>query len=75
MGEFQRDELTDRAAALTYYGILALFPALRVLDSLLGITGKSTTDKVLSNLAKFAPGSARDVITNAVHQLQGRHGH
>ncbi|MGA5566776.1 YihY/virulence factor BrkB family protein [Streptomyces platensis] len=74
MKEFKRDELTDRAAALTYYGILALFPALLVLVSLLGITGKSTTDKVLRNLTKFTPGSARDVITNAVQQLQGNAG-
>ncbi|MFF9909009.1 YihY/virulence factor BrkB family protein [Streptomyces sp. NPDC013457] len=72
--EFKKDELTDRAAALTYYGILALFPALLVLVSLLGITGKSTTDKVLDNLTGFAPGSARDVITSAVQQLQGNAG-
>lgn len=74
MKEFKKDELTDRAAALTYYGILALFPALLVLVSLLGITGRSTTDKVLDNLTRFTPGSARDVITNAVQQLQGNAG-
>ncbi|MEU3792456.1 YihY/virulence factor BrkB family protein [Streptomyces fructofermentans] len=69
--EFKKDELTDRAAALTYYGILALFPALLVLVSLLGITGRSTTDKVLDNLQQLAPGPARDIITRAVEQLQG----
>ncbi|MEV5950170.1 YihY/virulence factor BrkB family protein [Streptomyces sp. NPDC051993] len=74
VGEFQRDELTDRAAALTYYGILALFPALLVLVSLLGLAGKSSTDQLLANLAKFTPGSAHDVLTNAVHQLQGNAG-
>lgn len=72
--EFKDDELTDRAAALTYYGVLALFPALLVLVSLLGITGKSTTDKVLENVQQFAPGSARDIITRAVEQLQGNAG-
>ncbi|MFI5688966.1 YihY/virulence factor BrkB family protein [Streptomyces sp. NPDC051636] len=72
--EFKDDELTDRAAALTYYGILALFPALLVLVSLLGITGKSTTDKLLSNIKQLAPGSARDIITRAVEQLQGNGG-
>ncbi|WP_225320560.1 YihY/virulence factor BrkB family protein [Streptomyces luteolifulvus] len=74
MREFKDDELTDRAAALTYYGLLALFPALLVLVSLLGIAGKSATDQVLSNLTKVTPGSARDVITNAVNQLQGNAG-
>ncbi|GGZ47304.1 YihY/virulence factor BrkB family protein [Streptomyces subrutilus] len=72
--EFTADELADRAAALTYYGVLALFPALLVLVSLLGLAGESTTQRVLDNLQKLAPGSARDVISDAVLQLQGRSG-
>jgi membrane protein len=72
--EFKDDELTDRAAALTYYGVLAMFPALLVLVSMLGLTGKSTTDKVLENVQQLAPGSARDIITRAVEQLQGNAG-
>ncbi len=72
--EFKKDELTDRAAALTYYGVLALFPALLALVSLLGITGKSTTNKVLDNLKELAPGPARDILTRAVQQLQGSTG-
>jgi membrane protein len=72
--EFKDDELTDRAAALTYYGILSLFPALLVLVSLLGLAGQSATQQVLDNLQNFAPGAARDVIRNAVQQLQGNAG-
>jgi membrane protein len=72
--EFKKDELTDRAAALTYYGVLALFPALLALVSLLGLTGKSTTGKVLDNLKQLAPGPARDILTRAVEQLQGNAG-
>ncbi|MEE4544820.1 YihY/virulence factor BrkB family protein [Streptomyces sp. V4-01] len=72
--EFQADELSDRAAALTYYSVLSLFPALLVLVSVLGIAGQSTTDKVLENVRKLAPGSVRDVITDAVRQLQGNGG-
>ncbi|MFI1004175.1 YihY/virulence factor BrkB family protein [Streptomyces galbus] len=72
--EFKDDELTDRAAALTYYGILAVFPALLALVSLLGLTGRSTTDKLLNNIKQLAPGSARDILTNAVQQLQGSAG-
>ncbi|MBT2394991.1 YihY/virulence factor BrkB family protein [Streptomyces sp. ISL-100] len=68
--EFKDDELTDRAAALTYYGILALFPALLVLVSILGIAGESATKSVLDNITKLTPGSARDIITGAVEQLQ-----
>ncbi|MEU6306842.1 YihY/virulence factor BrkB family protein [Streptomyces chartreusis] len=72
--EFKDDELTDRAAALTYYGILSLFPALLVLVSILGLTGKSATDTVLNNLRQFTPGAARDIITGAVQQLQNNAG-
>ncbi|MDO0924412.1 YihY/virulence factor BrkB family protein [Streptomyces sp. TG1A-8] len=72
--EFKDDELTDRAAALTYYGVLSLFPALLVLVSLLGLTGRSTTDKLLSNIKQLAPGPARDILTRAVEQLQGSAG-
>ncbi|MFJ8565535.1 YihY/virulence factor BrkB family protein [Streptomyces sp. NPDC093514] len=72
--EFKDDELADRAAALTYYGVLALFPALLVLVSLLGLAGESATKQVLDNLQKLAPGSAREVITDAVQQLQGHSG-
>ncbi|MGW1643207.1 YihY/virulence factor BrkB family protein [Streptomyces lavendulae] len=72
--EFKDDELADRAAALTYYGVLALFPALLVLVSLLSIAGESATNQVLDGLRRLAPGSARGVITDAVHQLQGHSG-
>lgn len=74
VAEFKDDELTDRAAALTYYGILSLFPALLVLVSLLGIAGQSVTQEVLDNIQQLAPGAARDVITNAVEQLQAKAG-
>ncbi|MCX5015279.1 YihY/virulence factor BrkB family protein [Streptomyces sp. NBC_00555] len=72
--EFRNDELADRAAALTYYGVLALFPALLVLVSVLGLAGESTTQRVLDNVQQLTPGSARDVIKDAVEQLQGRSG-
>src|SRR4051794_21612035 len=72
--EFERDELSDRAAALTYYSVLSLFPALLVMVSLLGLAGRSATDKVLNNLQQLAPGPARDTLTQAVRQLQGNAG-
>jgi membrane protein len=68
--EFKDDELADRAAALTYYGILALFPALLVLVSLLGIVGESATQSILDNLRQLTPGSARQIVSDAVEQLQ-----
>ncbi|KKD03463.1 YihY/virulence factor BrkB family protein [Streptomyces sp. WM6386] len=67
--EFQDDELPDRAAALTYYGVLSLFPALLVLVSLLGVVGQSATDRILDNIGDLAPGPARDILRDAVVQL------
>ncbi|GGT16493.1 YihY/virulence factor BrkB family protein [Streptomyces chromofuscus] len=72
--EFKDDELTDRSAALTYYTVLSLFPALLVLVSVLGIAGKSATDRVLQEFQQFAPGAGREIITQAVQQLQGSAG-
>ncbi|WP_082526296.1 YihY/virulence factor BrkB family protein [Kitasatospora sp. MBT63] len=72
--EFLEDELTDRAAALTYYGVLAIFPALLVLVSVLGVVGRSATDAVLDNLQSLAPGPARDILRDAVRQLQNNGG-
>src|SRR5215203_104040 len=68
--EFKEDDLTLLAAALTYYGILSLFPALLVLLALLGLAGQSTIDTLLQNLGSLTPTAARDVVTNAVHDLQ-----
>lgn len=38
--EFSRDQCTDVAAALTYYAVLALFPAAIALLSLVGVAGQ-----------------------------------
>ncbi|MFI9174793.1 YihY/virulence factor BrkB family protein [Streptomyces lincolnensis] len=67
--ELLDDELADRAAALTYYGVLSLFPALLVMVSLLGVVGQRATDKILDNIGDLAPGPARDILRDAVVQL------
>lgn len=63
------DELSDRAAALTYYSVLSLFPALLVMVSLLGVVGQRATDHILDNIGELAPGPARDILRDAVVQL------
>src|SRR6266545_2762517 len=68
--EFRTDNLTDWAAALTYYAILSIFPGLLVLLSLVGLAGKSTTDALITNLGQATPGSVRQVIVTAVGNLQ-----
>jgi membrane protein len=74
ISEFRADNLTDWAAALTYYGILAIFPALLALVSVLGLIGQSATQPLLNNLEKLAPGPARQIFTNAIQNLQHSRG-
>src|SRR5437764_2977503 len=61
--EFSADNLTDWAAALTYYGVLAIFPALIALVSILGLIGSSATQPLLNNLSTVAPGPPRTTST------------
>jgi membrane protein len=53
--EFREDNVTDWAAALTYYGVLAIFPAIIALVSILGLIGPSATQPLITNLGKLAP--------------------
>jgi membrane protein len=71
---FSDDNLTDWAAALTYYGVLAIFPALIVLVSVLGLIGHSATQPLIDNLGKVAPGPAKDIFSSALKNLQGSKG-
>jgi membrane protein len=72
--EFKDDNLTDWAAALTYYGVLAIFPAMIVLVSILGLVGESATQPLIDNLGSVAPGPAKEIFTNAIENLQGDQG-
>ena len=74
VSEFREDNLTDWAAALTYYGILSLFPALLVLVSLLGLIGQSATQPLLDNVGTFAPGAATDLLTAAIENIEESQG-
>jgi len=70
VSEFRKDELTDRAAALTYYGVLAVFPAMIALISILGLIGKPAIQPLVDNLGSLAPGPVRDLLVNMLNQLQ-----
>jgi membrane protein len=72
--QFSHDDITDRAAALTYFGILAIFPGLLVLVSILGFLGKNTSQKFLDNVSQIAPGGVRTFLQSVIEQVQGRQG-
>ncbi len=74
MKEFSDDELSDTAAALTYYSVQAIFPAAVVLLSLIGFLGASTTEKLIANLGPVIPkGSAHSQIVSLINNLQSSH--
>lgn len=64
VAEFSDDQCTDLAAALTYYAVLALFPAAIALTSLLGVVGQGTeaVEEVLRILRSVGAGGVADTI-------------
>src|SRR4051812_19417942 len=62
--EFSRDQCTDLAAALTYYAVLALFPAMIALLSMVGLfgQGQQTVDTLLGILRDVGAGSAAQTL-------------
>jgi membrane protein len=72
--EYKADNLPDLAAALTYYAVLAIFPMLIVLVSILGLIGNSVTQPLIENLGKVAPGAAKQIFTSAIQNIQSNQG-
>jgi len=69
--EFMEDNLTDWAAALTYYGLLALFPALIAMVSLIGLVGdpKSTTSTLTEIITSIGPESAAETFSGPIESI------
>ncbi len=66
--EAREDNLTDWAAALTYYGVLSIFPGLLVLVALLGLLGEHprTTDALLEIVEDVSPGAASETLREPI---------
>ena len=69
--EFKDDDCTDWAAALTYYGVLAMFPALIAMTSLISLVGdpKKTTDALLKIVGQLGPSSAVDTFSGPMEKI------
>jgi membrane protein len=67
--EFRDDNLVDWAAALTYYGVLSIFPALLALVSILGLFGNAAIQPLLDNLSGLAPSAVKDILTQSLQSL------
>jgi membrane protein len=67
--EFSEDGLTDWAATLTYYGILALFPALTALLSIVGLL--TDPQQLTDAITQVVPAQAADTLNPVIQQIAG----
>jgi membrane protein len=69
--EFQEDNLTDWAAALTYYSVLSIFPALIALVSIVGLVGdpKTVTDSLTDLVTAIGPSSAAETFKGPIEDV------
>ena len=69
--EFSDDQCTDLAAALTYYAVLAMFPAALAMLSVVGLVsdGRQTVNTLLDILRQIGAGSAADTLEPTLRQL------
>jgi membrane protein len=74
--EFSEDHMTDWAAALTYYGLLSLFPALIALVSLVGLFGDpaTTTQTITDIVTQLGPSSAADTFAGPIKSITSHRG-
>ena len=73
VSEFQEDNLTDWAAALTYYGLLALFPALIALISIVGLVmdPQTLTNALTDVISRLGPASAVETFRKPIDSITG----
>jgi membrane protein len=69
--EFSEDNLTDWSAALTYFGLLSMFPALIALISLVGLFGdpQSTTRTITDIVTRIGPESAAQTFSGPIESI------
>lgn len=74
--EFMEDDMTDRAAALTYYGLLSLFPALIALVSIIGLVAdpEKTTQTLTDIVSNLGPSSAADTFAGPIDSITSSRG-
>ncbi|AEV84352.1 ribonuclease BN [Actinoplanes sp. SE50] len=69
--QFSQDNLSDWAAALTYYGVLSIFPGLLVIVSLLGMLNSNGQKTVQDAVHQLAPNpQLQDMVNTVLTQVQ-----
>lgn len=74
--EYSEDNMSDWAAALTYYGLLSLFPALIALVAILGLFGdpQTTTRSLTDIVTRLGPSSAADTFEGPIRSITSNRG-
>jgi membrane protein len=74
--EFMDDGLTDWAAALTYYGLLSLFPGLIAMISIVGLVGDpdSATETITEVITALGPESAAETFAGPIESVASDRG-
>ena len=68
--QFVEDNLLQWAAALTFFTVLALFPAMLTLVAVLGLVGGPAIEPLIDNASTLAPGAARDIILDGLRAIR-----
>jgi membrane protein len=69
--EFRADDMMTWAAALTYYAVLSVFPAMIALIALIGVVGQhpATTNALLDIIGSIAPKDLVNVLRGTIEGL------
>ncbi|NRQ39272.1 YihY/virulence factor BrkB family protein [Nonomuraea sp. NN258] len=70
VAEFRADRVQDLAAALTYYAVLSIFPALIVLASLFGMLGRNDASVVVNSLGTLAPPDVHRLLAQGLQAVE-----
>lgn len=68
---FFDDHMVQWAAALTFFAVLSLFPALLALAAFVGVLGAPVVQPLIDNVSEVAPGPARDLTLAALRSIEG----
>ena len=74
--EFSEDNMTVWAAALTYFGLLSLFPALIAMVSIIGLVADpaSTTETLTEIVSGLGPSSAAETFSGPIESITSSRG-
>ncbi|MEU3458998.1 YihY/virulence factor BrkB family protein [Streptomyces sp. NPDC006733] len=66
-------DASERAAALTYYAMLALFPTLLVTVSVIGLAGTASTTDLIAQVTAVVPAESRQLVASTMKDMSQEH--